>query len=265
MKYVIITGANGGIGKAVSDYLLKKNYSVIALDISKEERKEKENYKYFQVDITKDEDLKKVRDYLDKEKIEVFAIINLAGIFMLDSIIEGSEEKLRKIIEVNFFGMYKVNRAFFDYLVQNGRIINMASEVARHTPQPFMAYYTMSKKMVDTYSDVLRRECNYLGIKVIKLYSGSMKTGMLGNAKDEYERMIEETKYFIKPLTKLKGMMDKEVNKTNDPILVAKVIEKALTKRRPRLSYKIKNSLALSMMGSFNERFQDYIYKNVIN
>lgn len=45
--------------KAVSDYLLKKNYSVIALDISKEERKEKENYKYFQVDITKDEDLKK--------------------------------------------------------------------------------------------------------------------------------------------------------------------------------------------------------------
>ena len=121
MKYVIITGANGGIGKAVSDYLLKKNYSVIALDISKEERKEKENYKYFQVDITKDEDLKKVRDYLDKEKIEVFAIINLAGIFMLDSIIEGSEEKLRKIIEVNFFGMYKVNRAFFNYLVQNGR------------------------------------------------------------------------------------------------------------------------------------------------
>ena len=34
----------------------------------------------------------------------------------------------------------------------------MASEVARHTPQPFMVYYTMSKKMVDTYSDVLR-EC----------------------------------------------------------------------------------------------------------
>ena len=60
-------------------------------------------------------------------------------------------------------------------------------------------------------------------------------------------------------------MMDKEVNKTNDPLLVAKVIEKALTKRRPRLSYKIKNSLALSMMGSFNERFQDYIYKKVIN
>ena len=36
----------------------------------------------------------------------------------------------------------------------------------------------------------------HLGIKVIKLYSGSMKTGMLGNAKDEYERMIKETKYF---------------------------------------------------------------------
>ncbi len=58
MKHVIITGANGGIGKAASDYLLKKNYSVIALDISKEEQKETENYKYFQVDITKDEDLK---------------------------------------------------------------------------------------------------------------------------------------------------------------------------------------------------------------
>ena len=59
-------------------------------------------------------------------------------------------------------------------------------------------------------------------------------------------------------------MMDRELKKSNDPAIIAKLIVKILKKKNPRIRYKKKNSFALSFMGHLPEKWQDKIYKSVI-
>ena len=92
-----------------------------------------------------------------------------------------------------------------------------------------------------------------------------MKTKMLSKADDEYSQMVENTKYFKKPLTKLKYMMDREITKNASPTLVANLILKIVSCRRPKIRYRIKNSKALRFMNAMPEKMQDDIYKKVIS
>lgn len=261
-KFVLITGANGGIGKSIVS-LLKDDYKVIALDVADSNIKDI-GIPFIKCDVTNKDDLNNAYQKISEITHHLYAIVNTIGIFMMESIIEGKEEDFRKIFDINFFGIYSLNKNMFPLLDKDSRIINLTSEVAKFTPQPFQGYYNLTKITLDNYTDVLRRECNYIGIKVIKLQSGSMKTGMLKKANKEYDEMVDQSKHFKEPLTKLKYMMDRELKKGNSPELIAKVIQKILKKKNPRIAYKVKNSFALSIMGSLPEKTQDKIYLKVI-
>ena len=233
-KYVLLSGANGGIGKSILKLLIKNNYKVISLDLSDSNIKDL-NTDFIKCDITNKEEITSTYNKIKSITNNLYAIVNAVGIFKMESIIEGSEEDLRKIFDVNFFGIYLLNKAMFSLLDSDSRIINITSELARYSPQPFQAYYNLSKIALDKYTDVLRRESNYLGIKVIKVQSGSMNTPLLKTADSEFNEMANESKYFKRPLLKLKYMMEKELKKTNNPDVLAKVILKILNKKKPKI------------------------------
>ena len=262
-KYVLLTGANGGIGKQILISLLENNYKVISLDISDSNIKELDTT-FIKCDVTNKEDILKAYEKVKSITPSLYSVINTVGIFMMESIIEGSEDDFRRIFEVNFFGVYRLNKIMFPLLNKGSRIINLTSEVARYSPQPFQAYYNLTKITLDKYTEVLRRECNYLGIKVIKVQSGSMNTSLLKTASNEFDEMVNESKHFEKPLRKLKYMMDRELRKTNDPKIMAKLIIKILKKKHPRIRYRKKNSFSLWFIGHLPEKWQDDIYKSVI-
>lgn len=261
-KYVLLTGANGGIGKSILDFI-KNDYKVIALDVSDSNIKDS-GVPFIKCDITKDDDLNKTFNQISTITDNLYAIVNTVGIFMMQSIIEGNESDFRKIFDINFFGIYSLNKKMFPLLKEGSKIVILTSELANYSPQPFQGYYNLTKMTLDNYADVLRRECNYLGIKVIKLQSGSMKTNMLSKANNDFDEMVNNSKYFKLQLTKLKYMMEREITKTNDPLLVAKTIKKILDKKNPKIRYRIKNSASLKLMGALPESTQDKIYKKVI-
>ena len=91
-----------------------------------------------------------------------------------------------------------------------------------------------------------------------------MKTSMLNNATDEYLEMVDKSEHFKKPLTKLAYMMEREIKKQNDPVIIAKVISKILKKKHPKIVYRVKNSFALFLLGHLPEKTQDKIYQKVI-
>lgn len=262
-KFVLLSGANGGIGKSILSILINNGYKVIALDLSNEQIKN-EDCKFIKCDVTNKSDIDNAFESIKSITPSLYAIINTVGIFKMQSIIEGDESDFRRIFDVNFFGIYSLNKTMFSLLCKEGRIINLTSEVAKYTPQPLQAYYNLSKIVLDAYNDALRRECNYLGIKVIKIQSGSMKTTMLNSANNDFEKMVETSKHFKEPMTKLKHIMDKELTKQNDPALIGKIVLKILNKKKPKICYKVKNSFALSFMGHLPEKTQDYIYTRVI-
>ena len=262
-KYVLLTGANGGIGQKVLSSLLNANYKVISLDISDSNIKDKSTA-FVKCDVTNSKELDKAYKEIKKITPSLYAIVNTIGMFKMESIVEGSEEDFRKIFDVNFFGVYSLNKKMFDLLNKGSKIINLTSELAKYSPQPLQAYYNLSKITLDKYTDSLRRECNYLGIKVIKIQSGSMKTGMLGSANKDFEKMAAESKHFKKPMMRLKHIMDNELKKQNDPKIIGDLIVKILDKKNPKIRYKVKNSFKLALMGALPEGLQDKIYTKVI-
>ena len=262
-KCVLLTGANGGIGKEILISLLENNYEVISLDINDSNIKDM-NTTFIKCDVSKKEDINNAFNLIKEKTDSLYAIINTIGIFKMESIIEGNEEHFKRMFDVNFFGVYLLNKIMFPLLNKGSRIINLTSEVARYSIQPFEAYYNLSKMTLDKYTDVLRRECNYLGIKVIKVQSGSMNTTLLKTASNEFDEMVNNSTHFEKPLRKLKYMMDRELRKTNNPKIISKLMIKILKKKHPRIRYRKKNSFALWFIGHLPEKWQDNIYKSVI-
>ena len=118
--------------------------------------------------------------------------------------------------------------------------------------------------MLDKYNDVLRRELNYIGIKVVKINAGSFNTGLLTKANDEYEKLVENTEVYKEQLTKLKFMMDRELNKSHDPKQFAKVVMKVLNKKNPKICYNVNRSFSLKFISALPEKWQDRIYKKYI-
>lgn len=259
MKYVLVSGASGGLGVAVRDNLLKNGFFVIGADIVKDETV-KDNFVSFKVDLTKEDELKKLHDEVKKITPKLYGIVNLVGMFKFQSLVEGNEDDFRTIFEVNFFSIYKLNKMFFDMVDNTSRIVNMSSEEAVYSPQPFTGYYSITKCALDMYNDVLRRECNYLGIKVIKIIAGSFKTKMLTKVDEEYQILVKNSKLFVTPLTKLKGLMDNELKKENSPDKLGKLVVKILTKKNPKIIYKINKSASLKFLSFLPNKIQDKLY-----
>lgn len=264
MKYYLVTGCAGGIGYRTCKKLLedKENF-VFGVDVAKCLLKNN-NFKFIKADLTDEKSYEIIKKEIFSITSSLDAILNIAGIFRFQSLIEGKEEDLRRIIEINFWAAYRVNRALFHFLHKKSKIIIFSSECGRYSPQPFNGYYALSKILVDKYADILRREFNYLGIKVIKVQSGAIRTNLLVNVDNQYKEFFDGSELYKEPLTKLKYLMDKEVKKQVDPKLCADFLVKIVNKKHPKICYRFKNSRSLRFLNILPERLQDYIYKKVI-
>lgn len=143
MKYILVTGAFGGMGRATVKALTEKGFRVFALD--KKIGEPEENVIPIEADVTSEESIKRAADEVGKYTESLFAIIHFAGIYMLDSLVEISGNSFEKIIRINFFGAFYVNRTFLPFLSEGSRIIMTTSELAPLDPLPFTGIYAVSK------------------------------------------------------------------------------------------------------------------------
>ena len=99
MKYVVITGGASGMGRATALKLANNGYFVFSCDI-KVNSEENPNIRQLIVDVT---DIKSVeRAYAEIFKVtsRLDAVINFAGIIMMNSLVEISEEDFVKIFNI---------------------------------------------------------------------------------------------------------------------------------------------------------------------
>lgn len=258
LKNVIVTGANGGMGRRVCSLLADSGFRVFALDITSTEPRE--NVIPFVADVTDIDSLFAAKQLINYYTDKIFAVINLAGFFAMDSIILGDEAKLRKAFEINFWGVYRVNRVFFDMLDKNSRIIVMSSEIARFSPHPFDGFYALPKITLDKYCDVLRREARFLGVRVIKIQAGSFNTNMTKRAADEFDALKNNARCFGDVLDVFDKFVGAEIDNGNNADIMANKILKILNAKKPKICYRVKNSVKLGLISALPEKTQDDIY-----
>src|SRR5207302_9909040 len=109
-------------------------------------------------------------------------LINNAGIGATGHFADASGERLRKIFEVNFFGLTETTRVCLPLLRQGNKpaILNVSS-IAGKRGIPARSEYSASKFAVQGFSEALRAELAKDGIDVLVVNPGLTQTNFSKN------------------------------------------------------------------------------------
>ena len=171
----LITGGTSGIGKCTALEMRAAGYTVYELS-----RRETgvEGLHHIPTDVTDEEAVQRAVDEVARREGGIDVVINNAG-FGISGAVEFTDTKdaIRQL-DVNFFGMVRVNRAVLPVLrgQGSGRIVNLSS-VAGAIPIPFQTYYSASKAAINSYTMALANEVRPFGITVCAVQPGDIKTG----------------------------------------------------------------------------------------
>lgn len=259
---VLITGIASGIGKATAKLFLENNHIVYGIDINKVENKN--NLFSFVCDITNEEQLLKVKEQLEKEGIKFDAIINIAGIHKMSSLVEDEYSKMKSVIDINLLGTMLVNKTFHSLLKEKGRILITTSEVAPLDPMPFNGLYNVSKTALDCYAQALRQELNLINQKVITIRPGAIKTPLADSSLEGTKILADSTKLYEKQSHKFYNIVKKFMGVPIEPIKIGKVIYKASITKHPKLIYKKHKNIGLALLNILPKRLQCSIIKTLL-
>lgn len=193
MKHVLITGASTGIGLALTKSCLEQGYTVWACVRKLESLKDlKDKYSTLHVirmDVTSKEEVQAAANILSQQSVDDFVLINNAGIALGGPIEAMDLKEWRNLFEVNVFGLLQVTQSFLPLLRKcKGRVINIGS-ISGRMSSPFLAPYTSSKHAVRAISDSLRRELRTIGVKVILIEPGPIKTDIWDKSIAQSEKL----------------------------------------------------------------------------
>lgn len=262
MKYILITGAGGGMGRETAKLFASEGYTVFALDKSASEATE--NIIPIQADVTDEESVRlafeKIREITD----EIFAIIHFAGLYMLDSLVEMPTESYDRIFDVNVRGVFLINKRFLPLLSSGSRIIITTSELAPLDPLPFTGIYAITKAALDKYAYSLRMELQLLGIQVSVLRAGAVETKMLGASTDALDRFCNKTELYSCNAKRFKAIVENVEARHIPPEKIAKKTRAITLKKKPRFAYAINRNPLLLMLNIFPPRVQFFIIRMIL-
>ena len=156
MKYVLLTGASGGLGVKLSEYLLQKGYYVIMLYHTHKDEIEELHRKYktgmiYQIDLTKDEEILELKKYLNDYDINVDILINNAAIDNTCDINDKTKESFMNVFELNTYVPYKLMKE-----IPFKTCVNISSENAIDTYDEVTIEYDISKASLNMLSNIFR-------------------------------------------------------------------------------------------------------------
>jgi NAD(P)-dependent dehydrogenase (short-subunit alcohol dehydrogenase family) len=246
---VLITGARGGLGEALIHEFMEKGWDVIATDLEDKIRKDEMTggrIREMVMDVSSDDSVALAAGKLHKDQVRIDLIVNNAGIDRYFPLSETPVARFKEVFEVNVFGSYRVNQAFFPLLKKpGGRIIHISSEAVKINV-PFMTY-PISKQTLEGYSKTLRQELRFLGIDVTLVRPGAIKTPFLENVKKMKNPVPDSL--LAGPFDKFAAQAHQEIGKAVDPAAVAKYIFRIAAAKKTRPVYQINNSIRLSIAG----------------
>ncbi len=262
MKDIIVTGAYGGMGRACVKALRGAGFRVFALD--KKTEAAEEGIIPITADLTSEEEIKSAFDAICKQTEDIHAIIHFAGIYMLDSFIEISDDEFRRIFDINLRGVFLTNKICFPLLKKGSRIIITTSELAPLDPLPFTSIYAVTKSALDKYAYSLRMELQLLGISVSVLRAGAVSTGMLKASTDALERFCEKTELYTCNADRFRRIVNKVEARNIPPERLAKKALAILCRRKPKFAYSINRNPLLLLLNALPKRLQLFAIRLIL-
>src|SRR5262245_21856442 len=251
---ILITGASQGIGRALAEVAAERGAKVLAAarsaamlnELAGAIRAKGGTIEVVQADVTNAEDRRKMADAAVRHFGGLDILVNNAGIGATGHFADVSPERMRQIMEVNFFGLTETTRVCLPLLKQGNRpaIVNISS-IAGKRGIPARSEYSASKFAVQGFSEALRAELAKDGVDVLVICPGLTQTNFSQN-------MIEQ-KALVK-LDHMRGMTAEQVARAT-----IKAIERG--KNEVRLSFKGK---LICLVARFLPRIADWFVRRKV-
>ena len=182
-KVIWITGASSGIGKALAIKFANEGWIVAASarreNLLADLKKINENIYSFPLDVTNIDQCKNVfKNIIQKFKSVEISVFG-TGIHDPKSEKEFNLEKIRKIMEVNYFGTMNSIHSVYDYYnnKKDGQI-SIISSVAGYRGLPAAGAYCASKSALTSFTESLHYEMKRKNVRVSLVSPGFIKTPM---------------------------------------------------------------------------------------
>lgn len=164
MKNVIITGANGNLGLAVTNLFLERGYTVMATvrdDAAKSELPTHANLQVTVIDLTDEEKTASFVEQVIATYKKVNAALLLVGGFAMGNLKSTTGNDIKSQITLNFETAYHVARPVFQHMLENGdgRIVFIGSRPALQAADgKNMIAYSISKSLLFRLAEYLNEE-----------------------------------------------------------------------------------------------------------
>ena len=244
MPSVLVTGAARGIGRSIATHLAAGGWDVIAgvrneQDAAAITAAHPQRISSVLLDVTDPEQIAALDNSLP-ERLD--AVVNNAGVAVGGPIEAVPPDELRRQFEVNVFGQIAVVQAVLPRLRRSrGRVVFISS-VSGKISTPLTGAYAASKFAIEAMADALRVELKPWNIAVVVVEPAQTDTDMWRTAEAQADATAaamssEHRGLYARHLTGYKKTIPMSQRLAVSPEKVAKVVEEALTARRPRARY----------------------------
>ncbi len=238
-KVVLITGAFSGIGKATAKRFLKEGHIVYAIDFRAKSDKDLEKLggKTLYTDVRNDKQVKSAVKKLIKEQGRIDVLVNNAGYAQYGSLEDVTMDQARAQLETNTFAYARLIKEVLPHMrkQKSGHIINVTSTAGR-AAAGIITWYNASKFALEGLLDALRQEVSDLGINVVMIEPGFIKTDLYRVAWQHLGK-VKVTRPYRKLTNALKTDFVKRAKRSPTGEVIANAIYKASRSNNPKTRY----------------------------
>jgi len=196
-KVVLITGASGGIGRAITKKFAQAGAKIALNDIAQAEETLKAlsqelGGKYFLADVSKLEEVEKMIEALQKEFGRLDILINNAGICADRTLAKMTKEEWQKVIDIDLTGVFNCSKAVLPLIIANqGKIISISSLVGQRGNFG-QTNYAAAKAGIIGFTKALAKEVGRFGVTVNAIAPGFIETKLTENLPPEVKETVKK-------------------------------------------------------------------------
>jgi len=192
-QIAMVTGGQGGIGRAVDRRLNETGYTVLSADVTVDPADNRNVH-----DDMPGEVVLQHLDVTDPASCEAACVaaaelgtlkvvINCAGVLVATSVDDWDEDRVQRMFDINVLGMARVTSAASRHMHEGGAIVNISSVSCRIPYVEFMALYGATKAAMESYTRNCATDLAPRNIRVNSIAPGIIDVDM----SDDMRRLAE--------------------------------------------------------------------------
>jgi len=261
-KVWFITGCSTGFGREISKLVLELGHKAVVTarnpnDVQDIVSQFSGAAIAIKLDVTKTAEVKAAVEQAVQKFGRIDVLVNNAGIGYFGAIEESEDEEVRRMFEINFFGLAQVTKEVLPVMrkQRSGHIINISS-VGGLVAFPAVGFYNATKFAVTGYSEALAKETAHLGIKVTVVAPSGFRTDWAGRSAKNSQLVIDD--YAPTAHVNKDALRGYSGNQPGDPVRAAKAIVKVVDSENPPLRLLLGAGALKGARNKLAELQQDY-------